>query len=165
MTQDDPNMLLKLLDQRISRAPDGRYTDNSSDAFFAVSCLDLPVTQSIDEVRDFANQLAISAPTFGESLGWGVLACKDWPYLAQQSINITANASAPVMLIGTENDPATPVQWAKEVAAKLGNAELIVWEGGYNHTAYLEDSDCVTDRVDAYLLEGTISPGTTTTCK
>lgn len=165
ITQGDPNTLLKLLDQRISRAPDGRYTDNSSDAFFAVSCLDLPVTQSIDEVRDFANQLATSAPTFGESFGWGVLACKNWPYAAQQDINITANASAPVMLIGTENDPATPVQWAKEVAAKLGNAELVVWEGGYNHTAYLEDSECVTNRVDAYLLEGTISPGTTTTCK
>ena len=164
MTQGDPDPLLKLLDQRISRGPDGRYTDNSSDAFYAVSCLDYPVTQNIDEVRDFANELAISAPTFGENLAWSALACKDWPYMAEKAINISANTSAPVMLIGTENDPATPVQWAKDVAAKLGNAELIVWQGGYNHTAYLEDSDCVTDRVDAYLLEGTISPGTTTTC-
>ncbi len=165
MTQRDPNKLLTLLDQRISRAPDGRYTDNSSDAFYAVSCIDFPVTQSIDQVREFANQLAISAPTFGESLGWGVLACKDWPYKAQQAIKITPNASAPVMLVSAENDPATPVQWAQEVATKLGNAELVLWEGGYNHTAYLEGSQCVTDRVDAYLLEGTISPGTTTTCK
>ena len=47
----------------------------------------------------------------------------------------------------------------------MGNAELVIWQGGYNHTAYLEDSDCVTDRVNAYLLEGAISPGTTTTCK
>jgi pimeloyl-ACP methyl ester carboxylesterase len=165
MTQGDPSTLLRLLDQRISRGPDGRYTDNSTDAFYAVSCLDYPVTQNIDEVRDFANQLAISAPTFGENLGWGVLACKDWPYTAQQSTDIETNTSPPVMLIGTENDPATPIQWAKEVAVKLGNAELIVWEGGYNHTAYREGSECVTDRVDAYLLEGTISPGTTTTCE
>jgi len=164
MILGDPNELLKLLDQRISRAPDGRYTDNSTDAFYAVSCLDLPVTQSVDEVRQFANQLAISAPTFGESLGWGVLACKDWPYMAEQTITITPNTSAPVMLVSVENDPATPVQWAKEVAAKLGNAELVIWEGGYNHTAYFEGSECVTDRVDAYLLEGTISPGTTTAC-
>ena len=62
MSNGDPNPLLKLLDLRISRAPDGRYTDNSSDAFYAVSCLDLPVTQSVDEIRDFANELAISAP-------------------------------------------------------------------------------------------------------
>lgn len=165
MTRGEPDTLLNLLDQRISRAPDGRYTDNSSDAFYAVSCLDYPVTQSIEQVRDFADQLAISAPTFGANLGWGVLACKDWPFTIQQSTDVVANTSPPVMLIGTENDPATPIQWAKEVAAKLGNAELIVWEGGYNHTAYLEGSDCVTDRVDAYLLEGTISPGTTTTCK
>jgi pimeloyl-ACP methyl ester carboxylesterase len=164
ITRGEPDTLLNLLDQRISRSPDGRYTDNSTDAFYAVSCLDYPVTQSIDDVRDFANQLAISAPTFGDNLGWGVLACKDWPYTAQQKTDIIANTSTPIMLIGTENDPATPIQWAEEVATKLGNAELIVWEGGYNHTAYREGSDCVTDRVDAYLLEGTISPGTTTTC-
>lgn len=165
MTQGDPNSLLKLLDQRINRGPNGRYTDNSTDSFYAVSCLDHPVTQSIDAVRDFANQLAISAPTFGESLGWGVLACKDWPYAAQQRVDVTANTSTPIMLIGTENDPATPLQWAEEVATKLGNAELVVWKGAYNHTAYREGSDCVTNRVDAYLLEGTISPGTTTTCE
>jgi pimeloyl-ACP methyl ester carboxylesterase len=165
MTRGEPDTLLNLLDQRISRGPDGRYTDNSTDAFYAVSCLDYPVTQNIDEVRDFANQLAISAPTFGENLGWGVLACKDWPYTAKQRVDIVANTSTPIMLIGTENDPATPLQWAEQVATKLGNAELIVWKGGYNHTAYREGSDCVTDRVDAFLLEGTISPGTTTTCK
>ncbi len=165
MTQGDPNELLTLLDQRISRAPDGRYTDNSTDAFYAVSCLDFPVTQSIDQVREFANQLSQSAPTFGESLGWGVLSCKDWPYAAQQAIKISPSTSAPVMLLATENDPATPAKWAQEVATKLGNAELVLWEGGYNHTAYFEGSDCVTDRVDAYLLEGTIAPGTTTTCK
>lgn len=164
MNQGDPNPLLKLLDQRISRGPDGRYTDNSTDAFYAVSCLDYPVTQNIDEVRDFANQLAISSPTFGESFGWGALACKDWPYAAQQKVDIVANTSTPIMLVGTENDPATPLQWAEEVATKLGNAELVIWKGGYNHTAYLEANECVTDRVDAYLLEGTISPGTTTTC-
>ncbi|MEZ7932390.1 MAG: alpha/beta hydrolase [Candidatus Nanopelagicales bacterium] len=164
MTQGDPRELLKLLDQRISREPEGRYTDNSSDAFYAVSCLDLPVTQSVDQVREFAERLAISAPTFGKSLGWGVLACKDWPYSAQTVITITPNTSAPVMLVTAENDPATPAKWATDVAVKLGNAELVIWEGGYSHTAYLEGSDCVTDRVDAYLLEGIISPGTTTTC-
>jgi len=77
---------------------------------------------------------------------------------------MVANTSTPIMLVGAENDPATPLQWAEEVATKLGNAELVVWKGGYNHTAYLEGSECVTDRVDAYLLEETISPGTTTTC-
>ncbi|MFY9207515.1 MAG: alpha/beta hydrolase [Candidatus Nanopelagicales bacterium] len=165
MSNGDPNPLLKLLDQRISRAPDGHYTDNSSDSFYAVSCLDLPVTQSIDEIRDFVNELAISAPTFGEAIGWGVLACKDWPYSSDQRIEVTPNISAPVMLVATENDPATPVQWAEQVAKQMENAELVIWQGGYNHTAYLEDSECVTDRVNAYLLEGAISPGTTTTCK
>jgi len=165
MIQSDPTELLKLLDQRVGRGPDGRYTDNSTDAFYAVSCLDFPVTQSVDQVRDFADELSKSAPTFGESLGWGVLSCKDWPYSAEPATGITAQASVPIMVVATENDPATPAQWAIEVADRLGNAELVLWQGGYNHTAYGEGSACVSDRVDAYLLGGTISPGTTTTCK
>lgn len=164
MTERNPDALLKLLDLRINRAPDGRYTDNSTDSFYAVSCLDLPVSASVDEVRDYADQLAISAPTFGQALGWGVLTCKDWPYQAPANSGNFADDTPPVMIVVTENDPATPAQWGLDLAARLGNAEVVLWQGGYNHTGYYEGSDCVTETVDTYLLEGTISPGSTTTC-
>ena len=164
MSERNPDALLKLLDLRISRAPDGRYTDNSTDSFYAVSCLDLPVTASLEEVRKYADQLAISAPTFGQALGWGVLACKDWPYQEAPIVSEFDKSLPPVMIVVTENDPATPAQWGLDLASKLGNAEVVLWQGGYNHTGYFEGSECVTETVDTYLLEGRINPGVTTTC-
>lgn len=164
MVERNPDALLKLLDLRISRAPDGRYTDNSTDSFYAVACLDLPVSASVDDVREYVDQLAISAPTFGQALGWGVLTCKDWPYQAPSTTDNFADDTPPVMIVVTENDPATPAQWGLDLASKLGNAEVVLWQGGYNHTGYYEGSDCVTETVDTYLLEGTINPGATTTC-
>lgn len=164
MTNGDPNPLLEILDRRLDRAPDGRYTDNSTDSFYAVSCLDLPVTASVDQARDFAIELAQTAPTFGRALAWGAITCNDWPYQAQPKPTIAPNVSPPVMIVVTEFDPATPAQWGFDLAQKLGNAEVVEWQGGYNHTGYFEGSGCVTERVDAFLLEGTITPSSTTVC-
>ena len=101
---------------------------------------------------------------FGKALAWSALTCREWPYPAGSIPDITAGVSPPVMIVVTEFDPATPAQWGFDLAERLGNAEVVEWQGGYNHTGYFEGSDCVTDRVDAFLLEGVISPGTTTTC-
>ena len=164
MTERDPDPLLEILDRRLERAPDGRYKDNSTDAFYAVSCLDLPVNTTADQIRAFAEELSVSAPMFGGALAWGALSCSNWPYQAGPKPDVTSGVAPPVMIVATEFDPATPARWGFDLAERLGNAEVVVWEGGYNHTGYFEGSTCVTDRVDSFLIEGTISPGTTTTC-
>jgi pimeloyl-ACP methyl ester carboxylesterase len=164
MTKGDPESLFTILDQRISRGPDGKYEDNSNDSFYAVSCLDLPVSQSFDQIREFAQDLERTAPTFGRSLAWGATVCKDWPFQGIQPPAIQQGTTPPVMIVVTENDPATPARWGKDLAQKLGNAEVVEWVGGYNHTAYNEGSSCVTDAVDAFLLDGAISSGSTLAC-
>jgi pimeloyl-ACP methyl ester carboxylesterase len=164
MTLGDPDPLLEILDRRLSRTPDGRYSDNSTDAFYAVSCLDLPVTASVEQIGEFAAELSNSAPTFGEALGWGALVCRNWPYQSAQKPDITAGLAPPVMIVATEFDPATPARWGLDLAQRLGNAEVVEWQGGYNHTGYFEGSDCVTERVDSFLIGGEITPGTTTIC-
>jgi len=164
MGNDDPDRLFTILDQRISRGADGKYEDNSNDSFYAVSCLDLPVTETFDQIRQFAQELQVSAPTFGPSLAWGATVCKDWPFQGIQPSAIQPGTSPPVMIVVTENDPATPARWGKDLAQKLGNAEVVEWVGGYNHTAYNEGSECVTNTVDAFLLDGAINPGSTTAC-
>ena len=164
MNGGDPNPLFEILDRRISRAPDGRYTDNSTDAFYAVSCLDLPVTQSVDQIREFVDDLGITAPTFGRALGWGVITCKDWPFQTDSSKPEVVVPNQPVMIVVTEFDPATPAAWGRDLGKRLVNVEVVEWAGGYNHTGYNEGNNCVTDRVDSYLIEGVISPGVTTVC-
>lgn len=152
----DGTQLLDLLDGRINRGPDGRYLDNSTDAFYAVTCADRGSDVSLEQVRALAKEWSVESPTFGPALAWGLLICNDWPVSQDPPItSVTASGSAPILVVSTTHDPATPYQWGERLASQLDNAVLLSWDG-YNHTAYLEGSDCVTDAVDAYLLAGTM---------
>ena len=155
MDGGDAGPLLALLDERISRAPDGRYLDNSSDAFYGVTCLDRPFTGTVDDVRVYAKEWAVTAPTFGPALAWGLLPCKDWPAVEEPITTTTAAGSNPILVVSTKNDPATPYQWGVRMADELDNATLLSWDG-FGHTAYFEESSCIDDAVDAYLLSGTL---------
>ena len=154
----DATQLLELLDVRMSRGPDGRYLDNSSEAFYAVTCLDRPYDISVDQVRSLARNWNDIAPTFGRALAWGVLSCNDWPAIEDAPLTeVTAQGSAPILVVSTMNDPATPHEWGIRVSDQLENARLITWDS-YNHTAYNEGSSCITDAVDDYLLTGALPP-------
>ncbi len=152
----DGTQLLNLLDGRINRGPDGRYLDNSTDAFYAVTCADRKSEVSLEQVRALAKELSVESPTFGAALAWGLLICNDWPVSQDPPITrVKASGSAPILVVSTTHDPATPYAWGERLAGQLDNAVLLSWDG-YNHTAYLEGSACVTDAVDAYLLAGTL---------
>ncbi len=57
-------------------------------------------------------------------------------------------------MVGAINDPATPYVWAPKLTSELGNAVLLTFEGE-GHGAYGQTA-CVTDAVDAYLINGTV---------
>ena len=154
----DGKPMLNLLDQRLSRSPDGRYLDNSTDAFYAITCADRVGEVSLDEVRRQAQQWAKELPIFGEGLAWGMLTCNDWAEPATPPVtSARAEGSAPILLVSTTHDPATPHPWGKLMAEQMANARLITWDS-YNHTAYLEGSACIEEAVDNYLLAGTLPP-------
>lgn len=153
----DGTELLTMLDERRSRSPDGRYLDNSSDAFYLVTCTDDPFTGSDDDVAALAHEWSAAAPTYGPALAWGLLVCQDWPVAPSTGVGVTdltGIATAP-LIVGTRHDPATPVQWAERLHAAIPGSGLVIWEE-YNHTAYREGSDCVDEAVDAYFLTGTV---------
>ena len=159
----DGGPLLELLDQRVSRGPDGKYTDNSNDAFYAVTCLDRPYRGDLDEVKRLAAKWRDSAPMFGESLAWGLLTCKDWPAnTPDRMTEVTAPGATPILVVSTKHDPATPYQWGVQVAQTLQNATLLTYDA-YGHTAYTEGSECIDRNVDAFLLRGTM-PTAGTVC-
>ena len=161
MHDGDPKPLLELLDARTSRGPDGRYIDNSTDAFYAVTCLDRPYTGSLDDIRATAAQWATQYPTFGASLAWGMLPCANWPATAERLSDVTATTANPILLVSTKKDPATPYQWGVDMASRIPGARLIT-RNGTGHTGYGEGSPCIDDAVDAYLLNGTLPPAGTT---
>ena len=164
VNKQDPKTLFGLLDARNARGPDGKYEDNGTDAFYAVTCLDSPYVGTQEQTKALADDWATTYPTFGESLAWGLLACAGWPAAQEPPITaIAAKGAAPVLVIGNKHDPATPGVWAERLASSLENGHLLTWQGR-NHTAYGEGSECIDAAVDAFFVEGVI-PAQGTICE
>ena len=151
----DSTRMFEILDARISRGPNGKYLDNSTEAFYAITCLDRPYEGTVDDVRRLAEEWKSTAPTFGPALAWGLLPCKDWPASAEPITSTVAAGSNPILVVSTRKDPATPYQWGVHLAQELENGHLVSYDG-VGHTAYNEGSSCVDNAVDDYLLKGTV---------
>ncbi|WP_415127763.1 alpha/beta hydrolase [Microbacterium sp.] len=133
----------------------GAYLDNSTEAFNAYNCMDYPVdTNQADQ--DAADALvAEKAPTIAPY--WqGVDVCTTWPYPPTGvRERITADGAAPIVVVGTTNDPATPYAWSVSLAEQLSSGVLVTREGE-GHTGYNKGNSCVDDAVEAYLVQGTV---------
>lgn len=167
--QKDGTTLLELLDERRNRAPDGRYLDNSTDAYYAVTCVDLPFEGTAQEVEQLAQEWAGSAPTFGPALAWGLLVCRDWPGAipaqATAALPPLPTPRTPPLIVVSANDPATPASWGEDLAQRLPTAELVIWDSHFGHTAYQEGSGCVDKAVDAYLVAGDLPAANPLVCR
>jgi pimeloyl-ACP methyl ester carboxylesterase len=151
-----------LADGYNSRNKDGTYSDNSTEAFMAINCLDYSYDDDPATMRAQAQELAKAAPVIGPYMAYGDIGCANWPYkTTAQRGPIAAAGSAPILVVGTTNDPATPYVWAKNLASELANGHLLTYKGE-GHTAYNKSNSCVNGAVDSFLVDGTIpSPGKT----
>jgi pimeloyl-ACP methyl ester carboxylesterase len=149
-------MLLAAADAYTSRQADGSYADNRNEAIIAVNCLDRPVHASLAQLRAQADKFAAMAPIFGSALAWGNLACTVWPYHSERPPHeLHALGSNPIVVIGTTRDPATPYQWAVDLAQQLDNGVLISRDGD-GHTGYSAGNSCVDKAVEQYLINGVV---------
>ncbi len=159
----DGTMLLTLADLYLDRGSDGAYNGNQNEAIAAVNCLDRPESATVEEAEASVPQFEEASPIFGPFLAWGALACSAWPVESEsQPAPVTAPGAAPILVVGTTGDPATPYAWAESLAGQLGSGSLLTYEGSV-HTAYRAGSDCVDEAVDDYLLAGTV-PADGTRC-
>ncbi|MFA7324601.1 MAG: alpha/beta hydrolase, partial [Candidatus Nanopelagicales bacterium] len=148
--------LLSLLDERTGRGADGHYADNSTDAFYAVTCLDHPYLSTVTKTSRLAKSWAQSSPTFGAGLAWGLLPCSNWPAKSSEQVaTVNSKGLSPILIVNTTHDPATPAVWGADLAKQLSNSKLITWDA-YSHTAYRQGSECIDNAVDAYLLQGVL---------
>ena len=156
-------MLLQLADQYYDRQPDGTYSTNSIVAFYAINCLDSRGSADFDAMRAEAAQIEAAAPTVGYFFGYGGTVCAQWPVPEVGGLDsYAAEGAAPILVVGTTDDPATPYAWAEQLADHLSSAVLLTYEGE-GHTAYGSSNDCIADTVDAYLLTGAV-PADGTRC-
>jgi pimeloyl-ACP methyl ester carboxylesterase len=155
--------LLALSDQYYERDTNGHYS-NLMYANSAVNCLDLPASAGgPDQVRQQVPLFEKASPHFGDSLAWGGLTCAYWPVRATGAPHvIPAKGAAPILVVGTIRDPATPYAWAQGLAQQLETGTLLTYDGD-GHTAYVRGSTCIDEAVNRYLLLGTV-PAKGTVC-
>lgn len=153
---NDGSSLLELSDMYFSRNEDGTYADNSFEAFTAINCLDVREEADFATMQADSAEITKAAPVMGKFFGFGAAGCADWPFPeAPQNFDLTAKGAAPIMVVGTTNDPATPYVWAQGLTEQLESAFLVT-HVGEGHTAYGQGNSCIVDVVDEYFVKGTI---------
>jgi pimeloyl-ACP methyl ester carboxylesterase len=152
--QGDPTIALQLADFYYNRE-NGEYLDNSTEAFRAYNCMDYPLDATEAEKAATDAQIAAEAPTVAPYWS-GPDPCENWPYPPTGTRGaITAEGAAPIVVVGTTNDPATPYEWSVALAEQLASGVLIT-RVGEGHTGYNKGNTCVDAAVEAYLLQGTV---------
>jgi pimeloyl-ACP methyl ester carboxylesterase len=149
----DGDRLLELSDQYTGRRPDGTY-DSSQPAFWAIGCLDGPTIGGPDEFQAAEARFRAEAPRVGVALLNAGLICAYWKVPTVKSpAPVRIDDAPPVLVIGTTNDPATPLKWSEGLAREITSATLLVAEGT-QHTAFVTAfNSCVDDNVVKYLLD------------
>jgi len=159
----DGSPLLALADQYLERDSKGHFGQTFS-ANPAIFCLDVPETRPPAEIGVDAADLQKRFPPLGGTIGWGALSCSQWPLKAvMPRQELHASGAAPILVLGTVDDPATPYEWAQALSSQLSSGRLLTWEGTV-HTAYNQGDKCIDEKVEAYLVSGTV-PAEGTRCK
>ena len=88
-------------------------------------------------------------PEVARYLAWSVLPCATWPvHVDEPPGPVRAPGAAPILVIGTTHDPATPMTWARALAGQLDSGVLLTRDGD-GHTAIGSGSRCVSRAVAA----------------
>lgn len=148
----DGTILLDFIRQFLA-VPPGVY-DNSGDLWSSVVCSDgtfpkpgavWPALVRLSELR---------APTFSRQWWYTTLACATWAGRAPDRYAGPWNrhTSAPVLLMTTAADPATPSAGAIRTRSRLADARLVVVQG-WGHTTTAHPSACAQQAFDRYVIE------------
>ncbi|GGX87495.1 alpha/beta hydrolase [Streptomyces hiroshimensis] len=142
---------------------DGR--DGSAAARAAVACADSAGRYTAGQVAGAYDDFADASPVFGPALAADMALCTGWPQAGDDGSHDVAAPRAPKILLHTsEFDPATPVQWLHRMARAIGPSAVTMTDTGGGHSVYgSPDAECVNDRIDSFLLDGTL-PADHTRC-
>lgn len=156
----DGTVLLRMSDAYFGREPDGNYESNLGEAFNAITCLDTGDRPTLADVQAAMPRFTRASSVFGPMFAYGALRCSDWPIASTHpQIKLDAAGADPILVLGTTRDPATPYEWAQDMAKALKPA-ILVSRDGDGHTAYHSGNRCIGRIVEAFLVDGTVpKPG------
>lgn len=158
-----PDSLLQLADWDNHRQDDGTYS-TQSDSFYIISCasgFERPLPKN---PQDLVNKLKEVAPWYSRDVKisdfeepW----CEEI-FEDQKLFEIDYQGNAPILIIGGENDPATPFRWAEEMLLNMGTNASLLRFAGEGHSQILK-SKCV-DAIARDVFSRKILPKSNTIC-
>lgn len=153
----DGTTFMGLADTYNDRDSSGKYTTNLMEANIAISCLDSRQPADSSSMAKQNSRMLAASATLGRYWQFGALTCENWPYpIAKHPASYSAKGSAPILVVGTTGDPATPYGQAVSVATKvLSNGHLVTFNGE-GHTAYGRSNECVSSAVDNYFIKSIV---------
>ena len=155
--------LLAMSDDYTERQSTGEY-GNLLSSNTAVNCIDHPWATDVAHYDQLAQQFSQQSPVFGAALAYGGMVCGFWQAPATDVPRpLHAVGAAPIVVVGTTGDPATPYQWAQALAGQLQSGVLLTNQGE-GHTAFASNSACIKTAETRYLIE-LKPPARGTVCK
>ena len=130
-------------------------SSNTTAVHTGVMCQDRPAQANGDLWQAQYEEAQKVAPTFAGGAGLD-MTCTAWGHYSETDPipqNVHAKGAAPILVVGTTGDPATPYHWSEALTKQLDSAHLITWEGNA-HVAYLHGNKCIKTAIDDFLLDG-----------
>ena len=151
---------LALADSYTGRDAKGKYPTNAFDSGAVIGCLDWHDSRTIAEMHADVAVFTKAAPIFGPYLSYTGLTCKYFPPAPKDALTRTTNkitsiTTAPIIVIGTTRDPATPYKWAVGLNKIFLGSRLISLDAD-GHTGQGRGSTCVDGAIDAYFINGAL---------
>ncbi|SDK92215.1 alpha/beta hydrolase [Streptomyces indicus] len=151
----DGSPLLALADEYNNRDASGRY-GRAMHAQRSISCADSQVRPTPAQAKKLLPEFMEISPVFGGYLGWDAAGwCHKWPVAGEHKTpEVSAPGAAPILVIGTTGDSATPFEGARRMADELGKGVGVhLTFKGEGHGAYGGGNPCVDSTVEDYLLD------------
>lgn len=158
-------LLLTFSDSMNGRDPNGSYS-NIQAANAAINCVDFKERYTLGQAKERLPEFRKTSAVFGNYMGWALSSCSQWPVPGTwEHPDVSAPGSAPILVLGTTGDPATPYEGTRAMVEALGDGVGVeLTYEGEGHGAYNAGNACVQALVDNYFLDGKV-PASGTVCK
>ncbi|WP_129310672.1 alpha/beta hydrolase [Streptomyces sp. L2] len=131
--------------------------ENSNAVYTAVECADAHWPTSWHKWDRDNTRLNRDFPFMTWANAWMNLPCAHWPARQHTPVEVrTHRGLPPVLIVQSTRDAATPYPGAVDLHRRFKGSRLITEEGAGSHGVTGLVNPCINDRVDAYLLKGTL---------
>ncbi|WP_033349986.1 alpha/beta hydrolase [Kitasatospora aureofaciens] len=166
MTRDKGDYLMAAADDYDGRDGNGHYSP-MDEANGAISCADAArPAPTREHAQQAVDRLLAEAPLLSKGVtvdDYLEPGCAYWPFKTPEKPHtIRAEGAAPILVVGTTGDPATPYASAEKLAKGFARATLLT-RVGEGHGAFGKGSACIDLAMAAYLTDGTM-PAEGTRC-